>query len=237
MGSIKNQLENFKPEFKMNVLRRILQVVFSLFLMAAILFLSSGTWCWLFAWILLGVSLLIIVANSFILPPELISERGQKKENVEKWDNVITRLIILPWLAIYLISGLDYRYRWSSEISLSIRLIGLVIYILGNALITWAMVSNFYFSTAVRLQYERGHKVSNTGPYALIRHPGYLGMMVYHLATPIILGSIWALIPAFLTVVLFIIRTILEDRTLKAKLEGYKEYAERVKYRLIPGLW
>jgi len=99
------------------------------------------------------------------------------------------------------------------------------------------MISNIYFSTAVRIQYDRGHTVASGGPYCYIRHPGYLGMIIYHLSTPIILGSLWALIPASLTVTLFIIRTLLEDNTLKNKLEGYKEYAERVEYRLMPGVW
>ena len=99
------------------------------------------------------------------------------------------------------------------------------------------MISNIYFSTAVRIQYDRGHTVASGGPYHYIRHPGYLGMIIYHLSTPIILGSLWALIPASLTIALFIICTLFEDNTLKNKLEGYKEYAERVEYRLMPGVW
>ena len=99
------------------------------------------------------------------------------------------------------------------------------------------MISNIYFSTAVRIQYDRGHHGSIGGPYRFMRHPGYVGMIIYLLATPLILGSIWAFIPASLTGILFIIRTAFEDNTLKNKPEGYKEYAERVKYRLIPGIW
>jgi protein-S-isoprenylcysteine O-methyltransferase Ste14 len=99
------------------------------------------------------------------------------------------------------------------------------------------MIANTYFSTSVRIQYDRGHTVSSGGPYRYIRHPGYLGIIIYLLSTPIILGSILALIPAIVTAILFIIRTSFEDNTLKNKLEGYKEYAEKVKYRLISGVW
>lgn len=224
-------------ELKRNIWRRIFQVGLSILLIAAILFITSGSLAWLYAWIYLIASVLIVAVNALVLPPELISERGRKKENVEKWDRIISGLIILPFFAIFIISGLDFRYRWSFDLPFLAHLMGLIFYVLGNALITWSMVSNAYFSTAVRIQYDREHRVATGGPYALVRHPGYLGMIVYYLATPVALGSIWALWPAFLTVVLLIIRTALEDSTLQAKLKGYKEYAARVRYRLIPGLW
>lgn len=224
-------------ELKKNILRRMLQVGLSILLIAAILFITSGSLTWFFAWMYLGASVLIVAVNAFVLPAELISERGRKKENVERWDRIISALIILPALAIFVISALDFRYRWSSEMPFWVHLVGLLFYFSGNALITWAMVSNVYFSTAVRIQCDREHQVATGGPYALVRHPGYLGMIVYYLATPIALGSIWALLPALLTAVLFILRTALEDRTLRVKLEGYKDYAERVRYRLIPGIW
>jgi len=157
--------------------------------------------------------------------------------NVEKWDKLVSGLLTLPWFALYIVSGLDIRFGLSLELATWIHISGLVIFILGNALVSWAMISNIYFSTAVRIQYDRGHHVSIGGPYRFMRHPGYVGMIIYLLATPLILGSIWAFIPASLTGILFIIRTAFEDNTLKNKLEGYKEYAERVKYRLIPGIW
>jgi protein-S-isoprenylcysteine O-methyltransferase Ste14 len=98
-------------------------------------------------------------------------------------------------------------------------------------------MSNYYFSTLVRIQIDRDHKVATTGPYELVRHPGYSGFILSSLGVPLILGSLWALIPAFITGILFVIRTILEDRTLYSELEGYKEFSEKTKYRLIPGIW
>jgi protein-S-isoprenylcysteine O-methyltransferase Ste14 len=229
--------DNSKPDTAKNILRRLIQVSMSIIITAIILLVSAGRIKWIYAWIYILTSLLVIITNAFIFPPELISERGRKKENVEKWDKIISGFIIFPWLTLYLISGWDIRFGWSPELALWIHIIALITFISGNALVSWAMMANTYFSTSVRIQYDRGHTVSSGGPYRHIRHPGYLGMIIYLISTPIILGSVWALIPAIMTVILFIIRTSFEDNTLKNKLEGYKEYAERVKYRLISGVW
>jgi len=228
---------NVRPDTQKNILRRLLQVSMSIIVTAIILFVSAGTIRWIYAWLLIAASLLVVLANSFIFPSELISERGRKKENTEKWDKIITGLIIIPWIAIYLLSGLDIRFGWSPELALWVHITGLIVFLLGNAIVSWAMIANNYFSTSVRIQYDRGHTVSSGGPYRYIRHPGYLGMCIYLLSSPIILGSFWGLVPAIITVILFVIRTSFEDNTLKTKLEGYKEFAERVKFRLIPRIW
>ena len=228
---------NSKLDTRKNILKRLIQVTISVILIAILLLVSAGKTDWIYAWLYIASSLLVMIINAFIFPPELISERGRKKDNVEKWDKLISGLLTLPWLALYIVSGLDIRFGLSLELASWIHISGLVIFILGNAFVSWAMISNIYFSTAVRIQYDRGHTVSIGGPYRFMRHPGYLGMIIYLLATPVILGSIWAFIPASLTGILFIIRTAFEDNTLKNKLAGYKEYAERVKYRLIPGIW
>ena len=229
--------DNSKLDTRKNILKRLIQVTISVILITILLLVSAGKTDWIYAWVYIISSVLVIIINACIFPRELISERGRKKDNVEKWDKLITRLLTLLWLALYIVSGLDIRFRLSLELASWIHISGLVIFILGNALVSWAMISNIYFSRAVRIQYDRGHTVSIGGPYRFMRHPGYVGMIIYLLATPLILGSIWAFIPASLTGILFIIRTAFEDNTLKHKLEGYKEYAERVKYRLIPGIW
>jgi len=229
--------DNSKLDTKKNILKRLIQVTISVILIAILLLVSAGKTDWIYAWVYIISSVLVIIINACFFPRELISERGRKKDNVEKWDKLISGLLTLPWFALYIVSGLDIRFGLSLELATWIHISGLVIFILGNALVSWAMISNIYFSTAVRIQYDRGHHVSIGGPYRFMRHPGYVGMIIYLLATPLVLGSIWAFIPASLTGILFIIRTAFEDNTLKNKLEGYKEYAERVKYRLIPGIW
>jgi len=235
--TIQEKLDNDRQNTEKDILKRFLQITISIILTAIILFVSAGRIDWFYAWIFIGLSILVIVINASIFSPELVAERGRKKENVEKWDRIISGLLIFPWLGIYLVSGLDIRFKWTFELPIWIHILGIFTFVLGNVLVSWSMISNKFFSTAVRIQYERGHIVANTGPYRFIRHPGYLGMIIYHLGTPFILGSLWALIMAGLVVTLFIIRTIFEDNTLKNKLEDYKEYTEKVKYRLIPGIW
>lgn len=220
-----------------HVLKRLLQVAVSVILLAVILFVSAGSIDWPYAWIYIVTTILIITVNAFIFPPELISERGMKKENVEKGDKLISGLIMFGCLALYTASGTDIRFQLTPEFAPWIHMAGLIIFILANVLLSWAVLSNMYFSTAVRIQLNRDHKVSAGGPYRFMRHPGYLGMIIYNLFTPVILGSVWALIPAVFIVIMFVVRTAFEDNMLKNKLEGYKEYAEKVKYRLIPGIW
>jgi len=112
-----------------------------------------------------------------------------------------------------------------------------LVFLLGCAMEFWAMSANRFFSTNVRMQTDRGHVVCSTGPYRHIRHPGYAGIILYTLASPVFLGSWWAYLPALAGVVGFILRTALEDRTLQLKLPGYKEYAQKTRYRLLPGVW
>lgn len=219
------------------ILKRFIQVVIQVILFAILLFASSGQIAWHWAWIYICTYILIIIINAFVLPADLIEERGKSKKNVKKWDKIIMTLNIFPALGIMLVAGLDYRFIWSPALSDWIHVSALILMILGHAFFSWSMVSNHFFSTAVRLQFDRSHRVATSGPYKYVRHPGYAGFIVLNLVTPLILGSLWALIPAAILTILFLIRTVLEDRTLRNELDGYKEYAQKVPYRLIPGIW
>ncbi len=230
-------INNINEQNKKNIIRRIFQVALSILIFASLFFISSGKIAWIYAWIYILISNLFVVINSFLLPKELIAERGKRKENIESWDKIITLIMIITIFSIYIISGLDIRFGWTARYGLPIYILGFAGFISGNSLVSWAMVSNKYFSTAVRIQVDRNQSVADSGPYSIIRHPGYLGMILYYFATPVALGSIWGLIPAAATLVMFIIRTAMEDKTLKLKLEGYEEYAERVKFRILPGIW
>jgi len=138
---------------------------------------------------------------------------------------------------VLLIAGLDTRFGWTGRVALALQIVAIAIFMLGGALFSWAMVSNAYFSTVVRIQEDRGHTVCTTGPYRFVRHPGYVGAILQSLAVPLMLGSLWALVPGGLAALLIVARTALEDRTLWEELDGYKEYARRVRYRLLPGVW
>ena len=113
----------------------------------------------------------------------------------------------------------------------------LVTVLAQDVLLTWSMASNAFFSTVVRIQDDRGHAVASGGPYRFVRHPGYVAAILFYLVTPLMLGSVWTFIPSVLMVLLFVVRTALEDRTLREELDGYWEYAQRVRYRLLPGVW
>jgi protein-S-isoprenylcysteine O-methyltransferase Ste14 len=192
-------------------------------------------------WAMVGIYALWVGANAlFLIPrnPELLAERAKRhKEGMKTWDKLVLSVVGLATLAKYIIAGLDVRYGWTAQMPLTIQIVALVISALGYALGTWAMATNAYFSMVVRIQEDRGHAVVSDGPYRYVRHPGYTGTTAFELATPIMLGSLWALIPGVLAAVLTIARTALEDQTLQKELDGYRDYAQRVRYRLLPGIW
>ena len=237
MKTIKD-LAGAPAEMKRNIARRIGLLVFFDCLIVLLLFASAGTVDWLYGWLYTLAFVLLQLSGAFFMPLDVISERGsKKKENVEPWDRTVTRLLLGAFLGIYLVAGLDFRWGWSGEMATVWHLGAAILFVLGGALEMWAMRVNRFFSTDVRIQFDRGHVVCSNGPYSFVRHPGYLGMILMYGVSPIFLGSLWALIPALITAILFMIRTQLEDRTLQTKLPGYLAYAARVRFRLLPGVW
>jgi protein-S-isoprenylcysteine O-methyltransferase Ste14 len=227
-------------ELRKGITRRFVQIVFQIVLIVGTLFISSGKLDWNWAWLYIGVYVLGIVINaSFMLRtrPELIAERAGGQENVKGWDRVIVKITAPVWIAMMIITGLDERWGWSPEFSRGLHWIGFAIVVVGNVLVIWAMLTNAFFSSRVRIQYDRGHTVVTDGPYRFVRHPGYTGFSLSQIGLPIMLGSLWGLIPGVMLTVAIIVRTILEDRTLQEELDGYRGYAERVRYRLLPGIW
>ena len=215
----------------------MLQVVIQLLVLAAILFIASGHLDWVWAWAYLSVGVGIVVINTLVLAPELIAERGQIKEDTKDWDKLLGAFIGIPTLGTVIVAGLDERFGWSPQLAVAIQLVGLIFFALAQGLFSWAMASNKFFSATVRIQDDRGHTVATGGPYQYVRHPGYVGYITSWLATSLTLGSLWALFPAGLTMCLMVVRTALEDRTLLEELDGYQDYAGRVRYRLLPGVW
>ena len=222
------------------ILKRMLQVIITGLLMAVVLFISAGRLDWVWSWVYIGTYFIGIAINALvILPrnPEMIAERAEIKEDAKGWDKTLGILIAIPTLGMLIVAGLDVRFGWSAPLPVAVHLIALAIGALGSALFSWALASNAYFSRVVRLQMDRGHTVATGGPYRHVRHPGYAAMVISSLATPPMLGSLWALIPAGLIACLYVVRTALEDKTLQAELAGYQDYARQVRYRLVPGAW
>jgi protein-S-isoprenylcysteine O-methyltransferase Ste14 len=202
-----------------------------------LLFVPAGSVDWPAAWILLGVYCASIVIHNLVISPDLIEERSRRHNDTRSWDRFLVAIISLAGLAILVVAGLDYRFSWTGPIPLFVQVPGLLLVILSTALVVWAAATNPFFSSVVRIQDDRGHVVVSSGPYRYIRHPGYAGWIVYVLSLPMLLGSIFALVPAVLGAGLDILRTLLEDRTLQAELAGYGDYVGRVRYRLLPGVW
>lgn len=228
---------NGKSDLTRKIRKRMLQVVVQFLILAAILFISSGRLDWVWAWAYLGVGVGILVINLLVMSPELIAERSEIKEDVKGWDRVLGIFIGVLTLGALVVIGLDARFGWSPRLAWTIQVGGLVIWTLGQGLFSWAMASNVFFSGAVRIQMERDHTVATGGPYRYVRHPGYVGYIISWLATSLALGSLWGLIPAGLVMCLMVVRTALEDGVLQEELDGYKEYAGQVPYRLLPGIW
>ena len=208
-------------------------------LVGAILFVAAGRLNWPEAWIFLGISLAGIMANglwSIRHNPEMLNERGRMGKNAKSWDKVIGLFYMFFLFGIYILAGLDVRFGWS-QAPLWVKILGGIALALSLALTFWVMKVNAFLSTFVRIQDERGHTTVSSGPYRFVRHPMYVGILLMSWGTAFLLGSWWGVIPAVLNIVLFFIRTALEDSTLQAELPGYKEYAARIRYRLIPGIW
>ena len=222
-----------------DVIRFVVKTAIGVVFWGLLLFLPAGTVEWPMAWVYLGIFMVVNLASAWVVDPELLlEERGIGKEGRKRWDVVLVGFYgIFTALVSPIVAGFDHRYGWSPVFPLWLQVVTLVIYILAWALNIWAMACNKYFSKVVRIQTERGHTVVASGPYSYVRHPGYVGAILFNLGTPILLGSRWAIIPAWIGALLILLRTGLEDRTLQAELEGYQEYAERVRYRLIPGVW
>lgn len=206
-------------------------------ILGVILFVSAGTILWPRAWVFMASGLSVLLFNLVVIPAEVIEERGRSKKDAKTWDKLITSLNIIPSLLMVVTCGLDFRFGWTGKIPAFIPLAGLIFYIFMSLLFTWAMVANTFFSTLVRLQFDRHHKVASGGPYRFVRHPGYLAYMLFTLATPVALGTLWGLVFALGTVKLLVLRTALEDSALKKELPGYTDYAERVRYKLVRGIW
>lgn len=217
-----------------------IQIVIGLGLFAALIFLPAGKWDWTLGWAYVALMVASTLCNLLYLKaknPAVIAARSKIGKGTKGWDFVFLAVFAVVMIAIYVVAGLDERHGWSN-VPLWTWPIGCAQFALGDAMFMWPMGVNPFFEKTVRIQEERGHHVIDTGPYQYVRHPGYVGFgLGWILATPLLLGSWWAYVPVGVCLVALVARTALEDRTLQAELPGYAEYAQRVRYRLIPGLW
>lgn len=220
-------------------------LVLMLFVVVVIPFLPlliSWRWDWWEAWIYAGIWILGFAGSRALAArrhPDLLAERARfmQHDNAKPWDKVLSPLVGLGSGLIPLVVGLDARFDLSFPFSGPIKIESLGLILAGYGLASYALIENRFFSGVVRIQTDRGHHVVSSGPYHWIRHPGYAGALVSFWATPFFLDSVWAFLPAMVVTIALVIRTHLEDLTLQKELGGYREYARRVRYRLLPGVW
>ena len=210
---------------------------------ACVLMLCGYDWGWWQGW---AYALLFAAAGIGMRlwaerrHPGLMAERAQlsRAPGIKSWDKLLSPLMALSLgLPLFVVAGLDHRFGWSPDFPSWLNILGLVLAAAAYGFVGWAFLENRFFSSVVRIQSERGHAVCDTGPYKMVRHPGYSGSVLSPFAMALALGSVWTLIPAAAAVVIAVVRTALEDRTLQNELPGYRDYAGRVRYRLIPGIY
>jgi protein-S-isoprenylcysteine O-methyltransferase Ste14 len=218
----------------------IINDLVSIVVTGIILFWSAGRIDWWSAWAVIVMWLVWFAAMDFVMlsfSPALMAERLSPPRGAKSWDRAILSILRLMQLGRYILAGLDQRYGWTGGFPLVAQIAALVVWVMSCALFVWAMANNPYFSAIVRIQADREHAVATGGPYRVVRHPGYVALILIEMAISALLASWWALFAGGLCAVLLILRTVLEDRTLQAELPGYSDYARQVRYRLIPGVW
>jgi len=217
------------------------QMMAALVLFGALLFWAAGRLDWPAGWAYLGLNAFTQMVSAVVLirrQGEMLAERSQVRAGTKRWDRILAPAIVIAGtVAVLVTAGLDSRFGWSGSLDAGLWSAGIVVAFLSQVFVLWAMASNPFFALTVRIQDDREQTVVRSGPYRLVRHPGYAGSLVYNLAVPLVLSSWWTFVPALLTAALLIVRTRLEDRTLLAELPGYQTYTASVRYRLFPGVW
>lgn len=220
--------------------RLLLGVGWSLLALVLCLFLPAGTPAWPRGWLFLGV----LVASSVVVTlylrrvnPDVIAARVNRHEGTRGWDRVLAAFLLPALLAIPVVAALDDgRYHWSRA-PWWVCVLGYALLLAGTAGLTWAEAVNPFFEPTVRIQSDRGHWVIDSGPYAIVRHPGYVAGSLWFIGIALALGSPWATIPAGVACLLLALRTRWEDQMLQVELAGYKGYTQRVRFKWIPGVW
>jgi protein-S-isoprenylcysteine O-methyltransferase Ste14 len=223
--------------------RSIISLLLSLIVSPLALFLAAGTFNWGMGWVSIAVIYGGSILSRVIMAlknPDLVKERatGMDSEDSKAFDRWLVPIIgVLGPMVTFVIAGLNKRFGWLPEVSFPLVILGVVGVILAFLITTWAMVVNRFFSSVVRIQTDRHQRVIMEGPYRIVRHPAYAGSVIGSIMMPLMLGSIWAVIPGILTSAAVFVRTGYEDRTLQAELPGYNEYMRKTPKKLIPGIW
>lgn len=208
-------------------------------LMVGLLFFVAGRWDYWQAWVYMVINLIVLILMGTLLTKnaELVEERLNPKEGMKGWDKFYFAATTPMYILALVLGGLDARFGWTTNMSAVVYWGSVIVYLIGQAVFLWARYTNNYFSSVVRIQTDRGHTVCKEGPYRFVRHPGYVGGFLFTITIGLMLGSWWASIPQIFAALMLIWRTAREDKTLKAELPGYAQYAAETRFRLVPGIW
>ncbi|HQQ93920.1 MAG TPA: isoprenylcysteine carboxylmethyltransferase family protein [Bacteroidia bacterium] len=218
----------------------LLKTLITALVFSLILFLSAGKIDYFQGWIFLAGNLITGFMNYWTIrnDPELMNERSNVADNAKSWDKKILGISALVYVLNVILAGLDSgRFQCSAQFHWSLYAGGVLFLLMGQVIFLAARKQNRYFSSVVRIQKDREHKVCDSGLYRIVRHPGYLGMIISLASIPLITGSVWSSLSTGLAILLLVIRTQLEDKTLLNELEGYISYSQKTRFKLIPGVW
>jgi protein-S-isoprenylcysteine O-methyltransferase Ste14 len=225
----------------MSVLRVYGQWIVVTVMVAVVLFASAGRVDLPMFWVYLAVhsgAQLAMALLVFRRNRDLLEERQKPGAGAKAWDWRLLRVYAMLTMVLFVVAGLDVgRLHWSDTVSLWGQIVALLGFALSFAFTIWAMVVNDFYSRVVRIQGDRGQYVVTEGPYRFVRHPSYIGSILSWVCAALALGSWLALVPVVLIAATVVVRTASEDRALHEELAGYAEYARRVRFRLLPGVW
>jgi protein-S-isoprenylcysteine O-methyltransferase Ste14 len=231
------------PSAKSIIINATVLLLILIALPALIILAISGDANWWQAWIVIALFTTTSITSRFLIlkkHPDLAIERSRWSESRDtpKWDRVLMPIVsFIGLIAVWLVAAVDRLFGSLIRMPIPMTVIAFVTMLVGLSFSSWASIENKFFSAVVRIQKDRNHKTITTGPYSVVRHPGYAGGILAYIMIPIALGSLWSIIPCCLTILTMIMRTYKEDKFLEAKLTGYRKYMHRVRYRLIPYLW
>lgn len=233
--------EGNSKQFRIAATKQLLLTSIMLSVQVVVFFVSAGYLVNARAWLYFGMAFVHFVISTtvqFKLNPGLLVQRlKMKREGSKLWDEILMRLSNLSVIILIpAVAGLDFRFNWLI-LEVYFAFIGLMFVAASSVFLNWAMIVNPHFEPTVRIQKERNHKVIKSGPYSIVRHPGYLAGILFAISIPLLIGSGLAFIAVGIYVISMILRTWLEDKTLQEELEGYSEYVSQVRYRLFPGIW
>ena len=233
-------MPDFTPARNAAAMRQsLVSLVITLVVMGLLLFVPAGTIDWPLGWwfgAAFVVCTLVAIAIIWRVNPEIFAARSRVQAGTKAWDYIFIVLVMAGFALVLPVAGFDHRFSWSAMPGWVIGL-GYVLFVLCFVGVFWLLVVFWHFEPGVRIQSDRGQTVIDTGPYAIVRHPGYISGALLVLSMPLMLGSWWALLPALMATIALAARTPFEERTLRAELPGYADYTQRVKYRWVPGVW